>query len=71
MTAYVCCKLSYTSVHSEKEGYSIRKEFAPYGSKFIPYRVASFTEGQLTISTDFASPEIVSMFLKVQLKWRS
>ena len=30
---------------SEKEVYSEMKEFAPIGSKFLPFRVAPFSEG--------------------------
>ena len=32
--------------------YSIRKESAPTGSEFFPYRVVSFSEGDKTIWTE-------------------
>ena len=34
--------------------YSLRKEFAPSGSKFFPYRVDPFTEGDKTILTELS-----------------
>ena len=44
--------------------YSKRKEFAPLGSKFFPFRVDSFSEGRQNQFVRIVSPESVSLPLK-------
>ena len=58
------CLLSWTGIPSQKEVYSKRKEFAPRGSKFFPFRVDPFEDGDRIHFDRTASPESVSILLK-------
>ena len=48
---------------SEKGIYSMRKEFAPSGSKFFPNRLDAFSEGKEIALTEMSPPETVSVSL--------
>ena len=43
------------------KGYSERKEFAPLGSKFFPFRLDPFSEGRQKQLNRVSSPESVSI----------
>ena len=54
--------------HSEKRVYFKRKEFAPLGSKFFPFRVHRFTEGRQNHYNRVATLESVSIPLNESIK---
>ena len=64
MTMWLTVLLSCTTNPVWKEVYAKRKEFAPKGSKFFPFRVDPFLERRKKQSDRVATPESVSIRLK-------
>ena len=60
--------LSCTPTPFRKRVYSKRKEFAPIGSNFFPFRVDPFSEGSKTILTRVVILEMLSISLKTAYK---
>ena len=66
------CLLSGTPSPYWKEVYSIRKQFAPIGSKLFPFRVFPFSKGMQYQFDEVASPSSVSTPFKTNhqlVKW--
>ena len=61
-TLVTSCLLYCLSIPYWKAVYSIRKEFAPFGSKLFPYRVDPFSEGYKIILTDLFCLKLYQFF---------
>ena len=57
-TFVTSCLLSYTQIHFLKRGLYKREEFAPNGSKFLPFRRDLFLEGAKPILTEWSPFEV-------------